>query len=135
MSTVSMQQVKELRDRTQAGLNDCKSALQEAGVVMEGGQGPVVTGVGAELDSVRSIMAGEQASTIFLDPRVLATQAAAMADQLATGATVDVNDTRIENGAKRVPSFLVEPALVTAETADPVLVQSGWYTTTEVQPQ
>jgi elongation factor Ts len=27
---ISMQQVKELRDRTQAGLNDCKSALQEA---------------------------------------------------------------------------------------------------------
>lgn len=30
MSQVSMQQVKELRDRTQAGLNDCKSALVEA---------------------------------------------------------------------------------------------------------
>jgi elongation factor Ts len=35
MSTVSMQQVKELRDRTQAGLNDCKSALQEADGDME----------------------------------------------------------------------------------------------------
>lgn len=30
MAQVSMQQVKELRDRTQAGLNDCKSALAEA---------------------------------------------------------------------------------------------------------
>ena len=30
MAQVSMQQVKELRDRTQAGLNDCKSALTEA---------------------------------------------------------------------------------------------------------
>jgi len=30
MSQVSMQLVKELRDRTQAGLNDCKAALQEA---------------------------------------------------------------------------------------------------------
>lgn len=28
--TISMQQVKELRDRTQAGLNDCKTALTEA---------------------------------------------------------------------------------------------------------
>jgi elongation factor Ts len=35
MSTVSMQQVKELRDRTQAGLNDCKSALVEASGDME----------------------------------------------------------------------------------------------------
>jgi elongation factor Ts len=33
--TISMQQVKELRDRTQAGLNDCKSALTEADGDME----------------------------------------------------------------------------------------------------
>ena len=30
MAQVSMQLVKELRDRTQAGLNDCKAALVEA---------------------------------------------------------------------------------------------------------
>jgi elongation factor Ts len=35
MTQVSMQQVKELRDRTQAGLNDCKSAMVEAGGDME----------------------------------------------------------------------------------------------------
>src|SRR5262245_26326756 len=31
MSQPSMQQVKELRDRTSAGLNDCRSALSESG--------------------------------------------------------------------------------------------------------
>lgn len=35
MAQISMQQVKELRDRTQAGLNDCKSALNEAEGDME----------------------------------------------------------------------------------------------------
>ena len=30
MAQVNMQLVKELRDRTQAGLNDCKAALVEA---------------------------------------------------------------------------------------------------------
>jgi len=30
MAQISMQQVKELRERTQAGLNDCRSALNEA---------------------------------------------------------------------------------------------------------
>jgi elongation factor Ts len=35
MTQVSMQQVKELRDRTQAGLNDCRSAMVEAGGDME----------------------------------------------------------------------------------------------------
>lgn len=35
MTQVSMQQVKELRDRTQAGLNDCRSALVESAGDME----------------------------------------------------------------------------------------------------
>ncbi len=35
MSAPSMQQVKELRDRTQAGLSDCKGALTESGGDME----------------------------------------------------------------------------------------------------
>jgi elongation factor Ts len=35
MTQVNMQQVKELRDRTQAGLNDCRGALVEAGGDME----------------------------------------------------------------------------------------------------
>ena len=35
MTQVSMQQVKELRDRTQAGLNDCRSAMVEAAGDME----------------------------------------------------------------------------------------------------
>jgi elongation factor Ts len=35
MAQFTMQQVKELRDRTQAGLNDCKGALQEAEGDME----------------------------------------------------------------------------------------------------
>lgn len=35
MSQISMQQVKELRDRTSAGLNDCRSALLEASGDME----------------------------------------------------------------------------------------------------
>ena len=35
MSQPSMQQVKELRDRTSAGLNDCRSAITESGGDME----------------------------------------------------------------------------------------------------
>ena len=35
MTQVSMQQVRELRDRTQAGLNDCRAAMVEAGGDME----------------------------------------------------------------------------------------------------
>lgn len=35
MTQINMQQVKELRDRTQAGLNDCRGALIEAGGDMD----------------------------------------------------------------------------------------------------
>jgi elongation factor Ts len=42
MTQVNMGQVKELRDRTQAGLNDCRAALVEAGGDMEAAVGIIL---------------------------------------------------------------------------------------------
>src|SRR5688572_30351025 len=42
MTQVNMAQVKELRDRTQAGLNDCRGALVEAGGDMEAAVGIIL---------------------------------------------------------------------------------------------
>jgi len=61
------------------------------------------TGQDAELPSVKSILAGEQTSTVFKDTRNLAAQAAKMADQMLKGSTVDTNDTKTyDNGVKVV---------------------------------
>ena len=77
-----------------------------------------MTGQDSEVDSVKSIMAGEQYSTINKDTRALVAQAITMAEQLQKGEDVDVNDTEsYDNGEITVPSFLLPPVIVTKENA------------------
>ncbi len=105
------------------------ASLKQAGYYTADQPAPIVTGRDAELVSVKSMLAGEQTSTVFEDGRLLATQTAAMVDQLVQGKTVDVNDTTTwQNGVKIVPSFLVDVVGVTSDNARQVLVDSGYYT-------
>ena len=79
---------------------------------------PIVTGQDSEADSVKSIMAGIQYSTINKDTRKLVAQAIKMVGELQKGDQVDVNDpTSYNNGAKVVPTFLLTPQLVTRANA------------------
>ncbi len=79
---------------------------------------PIVTGQDSEADSVRSIMAGIQYSTINKDTRKLVAEAIKMVGELQKGRKVDVNDTvSYDNGAKVVPTFLLPPQLVTKANA------------------
>lgn len=90
---------------------------------------PVITGQDAEVASVKSIVAGEQTSTIFKDTRVLASKAAEMADAVLNGKTPEVNDTKTYNtGLKVVPSYLCEPVTVDKTNYQKVLIDSGYYT-------
>jgi putative multiple sugar transport system substrate-binding protein len=89
---------------------------------------PVVTGQDAEIPSMKSIIAGEQRSTVFKDTRELAKVAANMVDAMVTGGTPEVNDTKTyDNGVKVVPSFLLKPILVDKSNYEEVLVGSGYY--------
>ena len=69
------------------------AALKQVGYYTADKPAPVVSGQDAELPSVKSILAGEQTSTVFKDTRLLAAQAAKMVNQMLTGETVEVNDT------------------------------------------
>jgi putative multiple sugar transport system substrate-binding protein len=96
---------------------------------------PVVTGQDAELPSVKSILAGEQTSTVFKDTRTLAAQVAKMVDQFLKGQTVEVNDTETyDNGIEVVPSYLLPVVSVTKDNVTEALVDTGYYTAEEVQP-
>jgi putative multiple sugar transport system substrate-binding protein len=89
---------------------------------------PVVTGQDAEIPSVKSIIAGQQTSTIFKDTRELAKVGAGMVDALMKGETPEVNDTKTyDNGVKVVPSYLLKPVLVNKSNWKEVLVDSGYY--------
>ncbi|RDV45865.1 sugar ABC transporter substrate-binding protein [Leifsonia sp. ku-ls] len=79
---------------------------------------PIVTGQDSEAQSVKSIMAGEQYSTINKDTRNLVKQAITMVKDLQQGKKPEVNDDKsYNNGKKVVPAYLLKPVIVTKENA------------------
>ena len=95
---------------------------------------PIVSGQDAELQSVKSIQAGEQYSTIFKDTRELAKVTVSMVNAMLKGEEPQVNDTETyNNGVKVVPSFLLEPVGVDATNWEAILIGSGYYTKDQIQ--
>jgi putative multiple sugar transport system substrate-binding protein len=95
---------------------------------------PVITGQDAEVGSVKSIIAGEQYSTIFKDTRLLGERAAVMVDSIMKGEEVEVNDEETyDNGVKVVPSYLLETEIVTVDNYEPVLIDSGYYEASDLE--
>lgn len=95
---------------------------------------PVISGQDAEVPSVKSIVAGEQYSTVFKDTRELAKVTSEMVDALLAGKEVPVNDTTsYNNGVKVVPAYLLKPVLVTKDNWKDTLVSSGYYKEGEIQ--
>ena len=110
------------------------SALQGAGYGTSDRPLPTVTGQDAEAASVKSIIAGQQYSTIYKDTRKLAKQSVTMAEDLLTGKDPEVNDTKsYDNKVKVVPTFLFQPTVVTKDNYKEVLVDSGYYTEADLK--
>jgi putative multiple sugar transport system substrate-binding protein len=104
------------------------SSLKGVGYGSGGMKMPIVTGQDAEVPSMKSILAGEQYSTIFKDTRELARVTADMVDAALSGKTVTVNDTKTyDNGVKVVPSYLLKPVVVDKSNWQPMLIGSGYY--------
>ena len=90
---------------------------------------PAVTGQDCQVQSVKSIIAGDQYSSIYKDTRDLAKVVVGMVDALLTGSQPEVNDTKsYDNGKKIVPTYLLNPVLVTKANWKQVLVDGGYYT-------
>lgn len=95
---------------------------------------PIVTGQDAEVPSIKSILAGEQYSTVFKDTRELARVTVGMVDALLSGTEPEINDTETyDNGVRVVPSFLLEPVSVDGSNWEEILVGSGYYTADQLQ--
>jgi putative multiple sugar transport system substrate-binding protein len=94
---------------------------------------PIVSGQDAEVPSIKSMIAGEQYSTVFKDTRELAKVTANMVDALLAGKEVPVNDTKTyNNGVKVVPSYLLKPVSVGRDNWEEILVGSGYYTKDQI---
>lgn len=109
------------------------SALKSNGYGTAGQPYPIVTGQDAEVASIKSILAGEQYSTIFKDTRKLADTTVKMADTVLKGGKPTVNNTKdYDNGVKVVPSQLLEPVIVTKDNVKTALVDTGYYTADKI---
>jgi len=88
---------------------------------------PFVSGQDAEVPSVKSIIKGEQYSTIFKDTRELAKVAVKMVNAVMTGSKPEINDTKTYNNlVKIVPSYLLKPVAVDKTNYKKILVDSGY---------
>jgi putative multiple sugar transport system substrate-binding protein len=98
--------------------NDTLGRAALTSVAQAGKETPVVTGQDSEVESVKSIVAGEQYSTIYKDTRELVAQTIKEIQMLQKGEDPEINDTEsYDNGVKVVPSFLLTPLIVTQENA------------------
>ncbi|WP_065753190.1 multiple monosaccharide ABC transporter substrate-binding protein [Bradyrhizobium paxllaeri] len=94
---------------------------------------PVVSGQDAEVPSIKSMLRGEQYSTIFKDTRDLAKVTADMVDAALSGKEVTVNDTKTyNNGVKVVPSYLLKPVVVDKSNWEKVLIEGGYYKKSQI---
>ncbi|MEH0110399.1 sugar-binding protein [Tersicoccus sp. MR15.9] len=79
---------------------------------------PVVTGQDSEVESVKSIMAGQQYSTINKDTRNLVKDTIKMINSVQQGQKPEINDEKsYNNGVKVVPAYLLPPQIVTKANA------------------
>ncbi|HWS38619.1 MAG TPA: multiple monosaccharide ABC transporter substrate-binding protein [Actinoplanes sp.] len=110
------------------------SALKSSGYGTAAQAYPIVTGQDAELLSVKSIIKGEQYSTIYKDTRQLAKTTGEMADAILKGQTPATNNTKdYDNGNKVVPAQLLESVIVTKENYQKELVDGGYYTADQLK--
>jgi putative multiple sugar transport system substrate-binding protein len=90
---------------------------------------PIVSGQDAEIPSIKSIIRGEQYSTVFKDTRELAKVTVNMVEAMMSGKKPEVNDTKTyNNGVKIVPSYLLKPVPVDKTNWKKIVVDSGYYT-------
>lgn len=97
---------------------------------------PVVTGQDATIAGIKSIIQGEQTSTIFKDTRLLADSTIEIINAIQAGEedSIEVTDTEsYDNGVKVVPSQLSEPVVVDADNYQETMIDSGYYTEDELK--
>jgi D-xylose transport system substrate-binding protein len=93
-----------------------------------------VTGQDAELAGIQRILLGEQYMTIYKAIKAEANTAAELAVALGKGTGVPTSMTlsKVNNGQIDVPSVLLTPVPVTADTIKSTVVADGFWTTQQI---
>jgi putative multiple sugar transport system substrate-binding protein len=110
------------------------AALKGSGYGSGGKKLPVITGQDAEIESVKSILAGEQYSSVFKDTSKLAEATVKMIQQIAEKKAVETNDTTsYNNGIKVVPTMLLQPVAIDKSNVKQILLDAKYYTEAQMQ--
>jgi putative multiple sugar transport system substrate-binding protein len=103
------------------------NALLAAGYTAE--NFPLITGQDCDVTSVKHMIAGTQAMSVFKDTRTLASKVVEMVDALMKGTEPPINDRETyDNGTGVIPSYLCEPVFGTKDNYKELLIDTGYYT-------
>lgn len=112
--------------------NGVTNALLSAGYTAE--NFPIITGQDCDIVSVKNMLKGLQAMSIFKDTRTLATKVVEMVDAIMKGTTPDINDNKTyDNGTGIIPSYLCEPVYGSIDNYKELLIDSGYYTEAQLK--
>ncbi len=107
-------------DATAGGAIQALSAQGLAGKV-------AISGQDADLAGIKRIVEGTQTMTVYKPIVTLADKAAELSVALGKGETPTPNN-ELDNGMKKVPSFLIEPIIVTKDNIDETVIKDGFHT-------
>jgi len=107
------------------------AALTGAGYV-PGVDYPILTGQDGDKASVINILAGTQSMTVWKDTRELGKRVHTMIQEIMAGGTPETNSTDYNNNVKVVPTYLITPEVVTADTVQSKLIDSGFLKASDV---
>ncbi len=108
------------------------NALVQAGYTKD--NFPLVTGQDCDKASVKNMIAGTQAMSIFKDTRTLAEKVVGMVDAIMQNKKPEINDNKTyDNGTGIVPSYLCTPVFATTENYKELLLDSGYYTAADLK--
>lgn len=95
---------------------------------------PPVTGQDAELAAIQRIVAGEQGMTVYKAIKPEAELAAELAVALLNGEEpqIDVEETTVDNGMEEVPSYLLEPIVVTQDNIADTIIADDFHSVDDI---
>ena len=91
----------------------------------------VITGMDAERNAIKRLLAGTQDVTIYMDLKELAYAAVDEAYNLATKKRVNVNS-ELDGSTNKINAFLINGKVVTKENINKVLIEPGHFTKEEI---
>lgn len=117
-------------DQTACGVIE---ALRDSGYLQSGKAMPVITGQDCDKTAVSYLKSGEQAMSLFKDTRLLASKVVEIVDAIENDYEETLYGyTMSYNNSTSVKTYIIEPELVTKENYISALIDSGYYSTADI---